>query len=323
MAIGQLTISHQNFNFDTLDSKWLTKKNINKVINSSKFEDYHTSLSDCGVKMGNIEQGLLEHCQSIKCLDLSWDIIINLENHENYSQLVYLLSTKFKGIAAGTEELYRSLIAHSTYNRATRTTNDPVLWVAGCSFSSAIGVEPNERWGHLIAEELKLEEVNVAIGGGSIWDANDQLLRADIRKGDIVIWGLTSSGRVDIIDKNRLQSFTIRDAVDIEKCRDYYNLDYFFSNTQNMLLLREIEQIINYCEKIGANLYLVNFLDRSWIPLMLRDRKNFLDLQKPIDDHSCMADLIDYGSDGEHPGPAQHQDYAKEILNFTQGANNG
>lgn len=312
MAIRQLTISYQNFNFESLDSKWLTKKNIIEVINSSELEDYHTSLSDCGVKMDNIEQGLLEHCQSIKCLDLSLDTIINLENHDSYSQLVYLLSTKFKDISTGTEELYRSLITHSTYNRATRTTNDPVLWVAGCSFSSAVGVTKQERWGHLIAEELKLEEVNIASGGASIWDTNDQLLRANIQKGDIVIWGLTSSERVDIVYNNRLQSFVGTDAVDVEKVKKYYSPDYFLSNTQHMLVLREIEQIINYCEKIGANLYLVNFLDRSWIPLLLRDRKNFLDLEKSID-------FIDYGIDGKHPGPLQHQEYAKEIIKVIQG----
>jgi len=310
MAIRKLYISHSNFDFSTLNSKWLTKKNLNKVINSPEIDDYHTSVEDCGIKMGNIEQDLLTHCQSIEFRDLSWDIVLNSEHHMTYTQIINLATTKFG--ATGVEDLNREIINHSSFHRDVRKTNDPVLWVAGCSFSSADGVEANERWGHLVAEELELEEINLAKAGGSIWDATDQILRSDIQKNDLVIWGLTNCGRVEFVSKNKLRSYAVLQAKDF----NYYKIDYFFSTTQYLIAMREIQQVINYCKKVGAELYLVNILESSWIPLMLQTYKNFIDLQLPFDNETFRPIMIDYGSDGAHPGPLQHKEYAKQIIKF-------
>ena len=203
MAIGTLYIGSKSFDFQKLDTEWLTSKNLKKVLASSEINDYHTSIEDSGLLIESIEESLLSHCQSIKCLDLSWNTVINLENYSRYMHLASLLRSKYKNKSTGWEELYRKSIAHVAYKRATKESNKPSLWVAGCSWSSAMGVETDERCGHLVAKELDLEEINLAIGGGSIWDASDQILRADIQKGDIVVWGLTSLGRVDVVNNNQ------------------------------------------------------------------------------------------------------------------------
>ena len=232
--------------------------------------------------------------------------------------LASLLRSKYKNKSTGWEELYRKSIAHVAYKRATKESNKPSLWVAGCSWSSAMGVETDERWGHLVAKELDLEEINLAIGGGSIWDASDQILRADIQKGDIVVWGLTSLGRVDVVNNNQLRSFAVRDALDIPQARDYYNLGYFWSNTQCLIAMRQIQQVINYCSKIGARLYLVNFLDIHLSSFILGGEENYLDLSRQMNADTLLTIMIDYGTDDKHPGPLQHQQYAKEIIKFIQ-----
>ena len=96
-------------------------------------------------------------------------------------------------------------------------------------------------------------------------------------------------------------------------------IDYFFSNTQYLLALRQIHQVINYCNKVGATLYIVNFLDQAWIPLMTGTYEKFIDLQHTFNDKTFRYDMIDYAHDNEHPGPKQHQEYAKKISNFIQG----
>jgi len=319
MAIGTLYIGSKSVDFQQLDSELLTSKNLKKVLASSEIKDYHTSIEDCGLTMGSIEESLLSHCQSIECLDLSWNTVINLENYSRYMHLASLLRSKYKNKSTGWEELYRESIAHVTHKRATKESNKPSLWVAGCSWSSAVGVETDERWGHLVAKELDLEEINLAINGGSIWDASDQILRADIQKGDIVVWGLSSLGRVDVVNNNQLRSFAVRDSLDIPQTRDYYNLGYFWSNTQCLIAMRQIQQVINYCSKIGARLYLVNFLDIHLSSFILGGEENYLDLTRQMNDDTLSTIMIDYGTDDQHPGPLQHQQYAKEIIKFIQG----
>jgi hypothetical protein len=318
MAIGTLYIGSKSFDFQKLDTEWLTSKNLKKVLASSEINDYHTSIEDSGLLIESIEESLLSHCQSIECLDLSWNTVINLENYSRYMHLASLLRSKYKNKSTGWEELYRKSIAHVAYKRATKESNKPSLWVAGCSWSSAMGVETDERWGHLVAKELDLEEINLAIGGGSIWDASDQILRADIQKGDIVVWGLTSLGRVDVVNNNQLRSFAVCDALDIPQARDYYNLGYFWSNTQCLIAMRQIQQVINYCSKIGARLYLVNFLDIHLSSFILGGEENYLDLSRQMNADTLLTIMIDYGTDDKHPGPLQHQQYAKEIIKFIQ-----
>lgn len=319
MAIGTLYIGSKSFDFQQLDTEWLTSKNLKKVLASSEINDYHTSIEDSGLMMMSIEESLLSHCQSIECLDLSWNTVINLENYSRYMHLASLLRSKYKNKSTGWEELYRESIAHVAYKRATKESNKPSLWVAGCSWSSADGVETDERWGHLVAKELDLEEINLAITGGSIWDASDQILRADIQKGDIVVWGLTSLGRVDVVNNNQLRSFAVKESLDIPQTRDYYNLGYFWSNTQCLIAMRQIQQVINYCSKIGARLYLVNFLDIHLSSFILGGEENYLDLTRQMNDDTSLTIMIDYGTDDQHPGPLQHQQYAKEIIKFIQG----
>jgi hypothetical protein len=319
MAIGKLYISYQNYDFSKLESKWLTKKNLNKIITSEKVGNYHTSIPDSGLKVGELDQKLLCHCQSIDCLDLSWDTVINLDDHDRYMHLVSLLRSRYKDNSTGWEELHKESLTHVTYKRATKKSNKSSLWVAGCSWSIGEGVESDERWGYLIAKELDAEEINLATSGGSIWDASDQILRADIQKGDIVVWGLTSLGRVDVVYDNHLRSFSVIDSLDIPQTRDYYNPRYFWSNTQCLSAMRQIQQVINHCDKIGARLYLVNFLDRTWSPFILSGEENYLDLRCEFDDDTLLYKMTDYGTDSHHPGPKQHQEYAKKISNYIQG----
>lgn len=318
MAIGRLYLSHCNYDFSKLDVKRLTKKNLKKILQSDEINDCCTSIEDSGLKIGEIDQELLCHCKAIECLDITWDSIINTENHDCFVSVAYLLSTKYKNITTGLEQLHKETLSHCNYARSVKKTNKETLWVAGCSWSAATGVEPHERWGRFVADHFGREEVNLAVVGGSFWDAQDQLLRADIKEGDLVVWGLTSVGRIEAIKQNKLCSHPFQQSYDF----DYYKKGYLFSNTQYATTIRQVQQVISCMEKIKAKLYMINFLEHSWIRFMLKNNKNFLDLRPEFDDNQYKFIMTDYGTDGVHPGPKQHQKYAEKIINFIKETNN-
>ena len=313
MAIGTLYISHREFDFSGYSSKFLTKKNLTTAINDSEVLDYHTSLADIELD----DDSLLAHCKEIKFVGLDWERVIDSEIHMAYAQAIYIAISKYN--ATGAEDIVNQLDAHCNSNRNTRKDLDPVLWTAGCSWTSAFGVEDQERWGHLVANKLNVNEVNLAKPGASIWDASDQILRSDLQKDDIVVWGLTNLGRVEAVVENKLRSYPIRGAEEFDFFD--YKIDHFSSNTQYLVALRQIHQVINFCNKVEAKLYIINFLDPAWLPLAMKTHPRFLDLQHPLKDQQDDWKLIDYASDNHHPGPKQHQEYAEKISKFIRESN--
>jgi len=318
MAIGTLYISYQEFDFSNFDSKFLCKKNLNTAINDVEVLDYHTSLEDVGLTAGEIDDGLLAHCEEIKFLALNWERVINLDNHLIYAQAIDIATSKFNN--TGAEDVINQLANHCNFHRNTRKTTDPVLWTVGASFTSAFGVEDEERWGHLVANELNVNEVNLAKSEASIWDGADQILRSDVQKGDIVIWGLPPAGRVEAVVENKLRSCPIRLAEEFDFFT--YKLDHFHSNTQYLVGLREIHQVINFCNRLQVKLYIVNFTEPVWFPLALRSYERFLNLQHTLDSRTFLPIMIDYGTELlDHPGPRQHQEYAEKISKFIREKN--
>jgi hypothetical protein len=317
MAIGTLYFGLVDFDFSKVDRQLLTAENLGKVLKSNKIKDYQSSIEDLALKHRNIVE-LFDHVQAVGFYDI--ESFLDPEKNKSYllNQIIGLLTGKYKHLCR--PEDYTILFSHwvelFSETRAVKKSSGKALWVAGCSFSSAVGVNSDERWGHLVAEKLGVEEVNLAMGGGSIWDANDQIIRSDIQKGDVLIWGLTSLGRIELLIDGVLRSLSPLPAVAESLTHEYFKIDYLDSDTLKFLGIRLIHQVIAHCNKIGIELYLVNFLDSTWIPKIFSERENFLDLARELDS------LLDYGTDSEHPGPLQHKEYAEKIIKFIKGEKN-
>jgi hypothetical protein len=192
-----------------------------------------------------------------------------------------------------------------------RVSDNPVLWTVGCSFTKGNGVDFNQRYGYILSKKLNLPETMLAHSGSSIFWAADQILRSDIKKRDIVVWGITNSSRVSYINKFELDSALVDKYVQIQKQKQYWNLNYFDSLSLTISNFKQILQVINFCKKIGAELYLVNLLDHGLISLLLKHFENFIDLAE-----NETNTYLDYGSDNDHPGPKQHKFYAEKIYEF-------
>jgi hypothetical protein len=161
-----------------------------------------------------------------------------------------------------------------------------------------------------------MPEVMLARPGASIKWAADQILRSDINRGDIVVWGLTTLHRTEYaVDWELKTTSMVSSDKIIPKELRYYNLDYFDSTTNIVSTIRAILQVVNFCEKIGAQLYLANLLEITWFPIIFKDYKDFINLAETDESPYCFK-FIDKGTDNIHPGPKQHQQYAKQIFDF-------
>jgi len=310
MAINNLYISHAKYNFDSRLSKLLDCKNLQKSIDSIVVADYHTSIDDISAK--NISLAI-RNSKKIVIYDI------------DFTDFAFISGRLFNEITISNvdvEFVNCKTVELSTINKLNqvRANSEQLLWLSGCSITSGVGVTDAERYGTILAKKLNLPMVDLARPGASILYSADQILRSDIRAGDIVVWGLTSIGRVEICDDLDFSTLTIRDYVKIDKSLQYWNLDYFGSSTQSLMHIRMILQVINFCKKIGAKLYFANMFDTLWIPVVFGGHDNFINFATNVDPASpFIPSFVDKGTDGEHPGPKQHQYYAEKIFNLIEG----
>ena len=86
----------------------------------------------------------------------------------------------------------------------TRKTSSVQIWNAGCSITFGTGIDESQRYGKLIGDHFNLPVSFLTKPGTSIrWQA-DQILRSNIKKGDLLIWGLTSIDRTIQWNQSRL-----------------------------------------------------------------------------------------------------------------------
>lgn len=310
--IAKLSIGTQDFDFSNLDSELLTESNLKKAISGFRSHNYHTSIEDLNLKIKEIDYLFSNVKHSVDFLNFD-EFHSIAETSQIHSTLLYRLGSAFPQLTDQPDlfdNWIKATVNQETKAKAQRTK--PPLWVAGCSMSSAVGVKDDQRWGHLVAEELDLEEVNLAYPGQSIWYSADQLLRSDIRKGDQVVWQLTATSRVNIIENDELVGRALKEAIESSVCQELFTVNWYGSDTKKIIDLRTILQVQEVMSQRGVDLYLVNGLADQWIGTFLKDQPNYIRW-------NFFEKWLDLGSDGQHPGPLQHQEYAKQITKVIQG----
>lgn len=305
MAIDNLYVSHANYDWYSNKSPgtFLDQKNIKNIVDDVRLYDCYTSLEDITVE----NLSLLFSSKHIHLVDIDetvlndssflyFSFLQKLSRREEFEKLTWI--NKLKNNLQSTQQ--------------TRNTDDRVLWAAGCSVTYGEGVDKTERFSAILAKQLKIQELSLAKSGSSLSWSADQLLRSDIRKDDIVIWGLTTFSRIDVSNNFNLESCPAVHYDSLEKKYQYWNLDYFDSNTLITTCLRQILQVKNFCAKIGAKLYIINLIDVH-APVLLYGDNQFYDLSPELDYADKRWKYLDFGSDDLHPGPKQHQLYADTI----------
>lgn len=174
----------------------------------------------------------------------------------------------------------------------TRKVVDKQLWIAGCSIPHGVGVLSNEKFGTLISNKLNLPVSYLTQGGSSIEWAKDQILRSDIKKGDIVVWGLTKEVRAPkAINKNLIAESDPLILLD---------------ETSLYRAVTSVHQVVNFCKKISAQLVILPLICSEHLQLLIHNLDEYYQLP-------CQTKFLDMGTDGVHPGPIQHQYWANFI----------
>jgi hypothetical protein len=314
--IGRLYISDKTYPWNLTFLSPLDQNNIDKIISSAETINCCTSIEDLFCE--NIERAC-KNAKEIIVIDIDKKNIIDNSNCFSYGRLFNAL-TRYKEKVKHFDKIN---LQSFDYLSNHRPNVNEVLWTAGCSVTYGTGIDYNARWGLLLANRLNVPEVTLSKAGSSIFWAADQILRSDIKSGDIVVWGLTNLPRVEIATNWNFSPIAIKEYVELPKEKQYWSLDYFESETQVLYAIRHILQVTNFCKKIGAKLYLANLFDISWIGYIFPDFKNFIDLTLNLQIDKNTIQFIDLGTDNQHPGPKQHQLYAEQMYNFIKETNYG
>lgn len=201
-----------------------------------------------------------------------------------------------------------------------RQTDARQMWSVGCSITHGTGIARNQCYGNLLAQGLGLPCSFLTRPGGSISWAADQVLRSDVRSEDLVVWGLTNPERLTYIHQHQLLHGVT--ALSYEYFPEYKKI----VDPQNLSLhdnlykqYYAVQQVINFCQKIGANLIFINLLyGNHFIQRALRTYKNYVHVPYHVTvcNNEFNVVFIDFGSDNLHPGPQQHQQYFQLLLNY-------
>ena len=153
----------------------------------------------------------------------------------------------------------------------------------------------------------------MSVSGSSISYASDQLIRADLKKGDKIIWGLTTSERFYWYSKNSIEMIAA----------GYYEINKEFDNIvpQTVLLedhwttesLAAVYRLENVCNKIGIDLLMVGIHANIEINAMLCSKSNYI-IANGMSGLDWDSDFLDFGTDGLHPGPLTHKEYGRKVL---------
>lgn len=212
-------------------------------------------------------------------------------------------------------------------NQAVDRTDDPTLWIVGCSISHGEAVEADERYGHLLAKALNMPVRFITMPASSVIWAASQILINDIRSNDIVIWGITSCYRVPYYERTKVHHVNVgnytKQPSSVQKT---LNFDFVMSDHTVIQNLNNIAMVVNFCHKIGSKLIMFNVFDDPILLRFLHNEKSFYYYQHKINKNfknskidtqshsSQFTSYLDTGSDNNHPGPLTHQAYFKFLL---------
>jgi hypothetical protein len=327
MTIATLYISHQNFDWQSLSNSvgiFVNRTLINKFLNDSDKHTCHSTLEDLDYKLHELDD-LISKSEKICLIDLDENFIDVIPDTSLYLYLYFFNKLKKINDTNKVQNFdWQSNINKNLFIQLVdcRHSGGQTLWITGCSVTYGTGVDKTERYPALLEEKLGLPTVVLAQPGSTIaWQA-DQLLQSDIRKEDLVVWGLTSFSRINYADGTTWACSSVGNYLRLPPSKQYWTLDYFNSATQSIPSIKNILQVMNFCQKIGAKLYLVNLLESTWVDFIFGQDDNYLDLTLQFNSKQEYI-YLDRGTDNRHPGPLQHKQYAEEVYNFIKENNRG
>lgn len=332
MAIGNFYFGAVDSDFNSLNnSEWLTNDNIRQALESSDVKNYHTSVEDFG--QSNLREYINDICNNCQSIEVLAFKLTDINPHLRH--IVYIIWQYYRSKYSRDHQWLRKILIFAQfYNNEVFFKREPKtdkkkLWIIGSehSMQTPVGmvsddpiwnvVDDDKRWGHLVAKELDREEMNLCFWESSIRDGLRRLITNDIDPEDIVIWEIPSLPRETPFSHTRGM---IRDgylglskgSMDTEMTTRFMG-DYGGSDSQYINQLIDVQTGIDYCNKLGLDLYLISFIaERRWIDPFFEEYPKALDL--------TLEHFVDLGRSSELvAGPGQNKIFADKIIKFIQG----
>jgi hypothetical protein len=280
---------------------------------------FYTSLADLPEDLQIVYDILMKSDLVVYCPPKKWNDNKSIDNLNVGNSTQGLTESLLLQVSTSVEVKNIELCYESKYTNNLsdrRKSVEPQLWISGCSVSHGVGLLPNQRYGDLLSEKLQLKCSFLTAPGSSIEWASQQILKSDLKKGDIVCWGLTSYRRIPFYFNGKLHHV----LANFYKINKEFNkiLPIELIDNENRLFqaLESIRSVINFCEKLQVTLIVFNALSGIELDRLLIKEKYFYQFPYQLNkDHTTYKSrglqiFYDFASDNEHPGPLTHKKYS-------------
>jgi hypothetical protein len=202
-----------------------------------------------------------------------------------------------------------------------RVVNTKQLWMAGCSITQGFGVTRSETYANKLSNRIRLPYTNLGINASSNRFHATQILKADIKEGDVVFWGLTSNTRTPLFGKTNatriirdqqenLIHITPKTFSQITSLHEYINPEILSEERMIYETVLAVQQVDNFCKKLGVKLIIGGLFNDERTCHYFNKFENFVQL------YTYSEGFLDKGTDNEHPGPKTHEWYTTHLYNL-------
>lgn len=282
--------------FGLLNAESILINNVNiKVV----ADQYHTSLGDLSAEEIIT---ISKHFDVVNFVQDQFDINSNL-----YRETVLLLQFLKHRCRVTNFHSNQEVVLTDICQNLTRHSNDPVVWVFGCSHTAGVGLLPKEKsFGTLLGEAIGVPTKIIAQGGSSTHWSFRHLIAADIQQQDIVVWQLTVPERITQFQNHRSVEVQLRNSLDLLKV---YDDDTVFFNQLSMLRTGVVYLRSKKCK----------FVITSLLAGSNQHRTKYLYEYLAYPEYCYSPDyIVDLGTDGMHVGPLSHQRLANSLYDHVQ-----
>jgi hypothetical protein len=186
-------------------------------------------------------------------------------------------------------------------------TDEPTLWVFGCSHSHGTGLSDiNNRYSNIISKHLNLPLRSITKPGSSTQWSHRHLINTNFISGDVVIWQLTTPDRLTMMLQQpteiMLARSNNRSLIDCwtDQQTEFYQLS-LMNTAVRYLRSQPVKFVITSINSNNSSIY-------SYLT----------EYTKYPEYCYCPNWCCDLGSDNLHAGPLSHKALALSLINQLQ-----
>ena len=290
----KLYIFYPKFDVSTVLPNSTLLTSANQLLDKS---EYHTSLGDLSAA------DIISVSRMFKEIEL-------LDHGFDHSSSIWLETKSLLNYLSHTvtvKKFNREFPNNFTASTTSTNNDDAKLWVFGCSHSHGVGLShEDQKFGHIVSTRLGLPVNLVTEPGSSLQWSLRHLINTTFGPKDIVIWQLTTPGRLTLYDGNTSELMLSRST-----------------NRELISVFNDQQIFFHHCSLLNYGIRYLRATNTKFVlTSILNQQKLFYDY---IDEYTRYPEYcyipnsnLDTGTDRLHLGPLSHQLIANRIVDHIQ-----